>query len=172
MSLIIRVMKCLYISYQLWFGTCCYEVRCCPVVVSQLLPVCHRLKDKVTHVKIHGRGKKYDVGGGKQFDSIEDLIEYYKKCLLVDDKGIAIYLYQVCPTFLWLCIELGTNWKWLLRYPGLQVRFYTKRLVWDHNELVDVVQVSLFSGAHISRSHCVFYPVKCLSINNVPYPVV
>ena len=55
-----------------------------------------RLKDRVTHVKIHGRGKKYDVGGGKQFDSIEDLIEYYKKCLLVDDKGIAIYLYQVC----------------------------------------------------------------------------
>ena len=47
-------------------------------------------------MKIHGRGKKYDVGGGKQFDSIEDLIEYYKKCLLVDDKGIAIYLYQVC----------------------------------------------------------------------------
>jgi len=55
-----------------------------------------RLKDRVTHVKIHGRGKKYDVGGGKQFDTIEDLIEYYKKCLLVDDKGIAIYLYQVC----------------------------------------------------------------------------
>ena len=54
-----------------------------------------RLKDRVTHVKIHGRGKKYDVGGGKQFDSIEDLIEYYKKCLLVDDRGIAIYLYQV-----------------------------------------------------------------------------
>ena len=50
----------------------------------------------MTHVKIHGRGKRYDVGGGKQFDSIEDLIEYYKKCLLVDDKGIAIYLYQVC----------------------------------------------------------------------------
>ena len=46
-------------------------------------------------MRIHGREKKYDVGGGKQFDSIEDLIEYYKKCLLVDDKGIAIYLYQV-----------------------------------------------------------------------------
>ena len=55
-----------------------------------------RLKDKVTHVKIHGKGRKYDVGGGKQFDSIEDLIEYYKKCLLLDDKGVAIYLYQVC----------------------------------------------------------------------------
>ena len=53
----------------------------------------------MTHVKIHGRGKKYDVGGGKQFDSIEDLIEYYKKCLLVDDKGIAIYLYQVGHVF-------------------------------------------------------------------------
>lgn len=55
-------------------------------------------------MKIHGRGKKYDVGGGKQFDSIEDLIEYYKKCLLVDDKGTAIYLYQVCHLviILWL----------------------------------------------------------------------
>ena len=66
--------------------------------LQSILLLC-RLKDNVTHVKIHGRGKKYDVGGGKQFDSIEDLIEYYKKCLLVDDKGIAIYLYQVGHMF-------------------------------------------------------------------------
>jgi len=30
-------------------------------------------------VKIYGRGKKFDLGGGIQFDSVEDLIEYYKK---------------------------------------------------------------------------------------------
>ena len=54
-----------------------------------------RLKERVTHVRIHGRGKKFDVGGGRLFDSIEDLIEYYKKCLLMDDRGTAIYLYQV-----------------------------------------------------------------------------
>jgi len=39
----------------------------------------HRLKDEVVNVKICGRGKKFDLGSGIQFDSIEDLIEYYKK---------------------------------------------------------------------------------------------
>ena len=58
-----------------------------------------RLKERVTHVRIHGKGKKFDVGGGRLFDSIEDLIEYYKKCLLMDDSGTAIYLYQVQHCF-------------------------------------------------------------------------
>lgn len=77
----------------------------------------------MTHVKIHGRGKTYDVGGGKQFDTIEDLIEYYKKCLLVDDKGTAIYLYQVCYQF---CYKLQ-KYTYTCTLP-LIVNVYTKKL--------------------------------------------
>ena len=55
-----------------------------------------RLKDKIVCIKIHANGEKFDVGaGGRQFDSINDLILHYKKYPLTIDKGVDIHLDQV-----------------------------------------------------------------------------
>ena len=53
------------------------------------------MDDKVTHIKIHNKGSKYDVGGGTSFDSLRDLIEHYKKCPLVEVTGNVVHLKQV-----------------------------------------------------------------------------
>lgn len=37
---------------------------------------------------------KYDVGGGGQFDSLADLIEYYKKNPMVETSGTVVHLKQ------------------------------------------------------------------------------
>lgn len=49
----------------------------------------------MTHIKIHNKGNKYDVGGGTSFDSLEELIEHYKKCPLVEVSGNVVHLKQV-----------------------------------------------------------------------------
>ena len=54
-----------------------------------------RLKDEILCVKIYANGEKFDIGGGKQFKSISDLILHYKKYPLKTIKGIDIYLDQV-----------------------------------------------------------------------------
>ena len=53
------------------------------------------MDDKVTHIKIHNKGHKYDVGEGSSFDSLGELIEYYKKCPLVDITGGVVHVKQV-----------------------------------------------------------------------------
>lgn len=53
------------------------------------------MDDKVTHIKIHNKGNKYDVGGGNSFDSLRELIEHYKKCPLVEVTGNVVHLKQV-----------------------------------------------------------------------------
>ena len=54
-----------------------------------------RVDDKVTHIKIHNKGNRYDVGGGTSFDSLGELIEHYKKCPLVEVTGNVVHLKQV-----------------------------------------------------------------------------
>jgi len=54
-----------------------------------------RVKDEIVNVKIHGKGKKFDLGGGNQFDSIEDLIGYYKKYPFSVSDGTIVRLHQV-----------------------------------------------------------------------------
>ena len=55
-----------------------------------------RLKDENICVKIYANGEKFDVGaGGRQFNSINDLISYYKKYPLKTNKGVEIHLDQV-----------------------------------------------------------------------------
>lgn len=44
--------------------------------------------DQVTHVIIHNRDNKYDVGGGQQFDTLKELVEYYKrKPIVIEHSG-------------------------------------------------------------------------------------
>ncbi|XP_015790177.1 tyrosine-protein phosphatase non-receptor type 11 [Tetranychus urticae] len=53
-----------------------------------------RTDDKVTHVIIRFQDNKYDVGGGEQFDSLSELIEYYKKNPMVETSGTVVHLKQ------------------------------------------------------------------------------
>jgi len=53
------------------------------------------VKDEIVNVKIHGKGKKFDLGGGNQFHSLEDLIEYYKKYPFSVSGGTIVRLHQV-----------------------------------------------------------------------------
>lgn len=54
--------------------------------------------DQVTHVRIqcNPTTKKYDVHGGKQFDSLQELVEYYKKNPMVEMKGSVVHLNNPC----------------------------------------------------------------------------
>lgn len=49
-------------------------------------------KAPVTHVKIHYEKDKYDVGGGEEFDSLTELVDYYKKNPMVDTTGTVVAL--------------------------------------------------------------------------------
>ena len=62
------------------------------------------MDDKVTHIKIHNKGNRYDVGGGTSFDSLRDLVEHYKKCPLVEVTGNVVHLKQVGG---WGCVHHG-----------------------------------------------------------------
>jgi len=65
-----------------------------------MINIC-RVDDKITHIKIHNKGNKYDVGGGTSFDSLGELIEHYKKCPLVEVTGNVVHLKQVMG---WGCL--------------------------------------------------------------------
>ncbi|TRY80125.1 hypothetical protein TCAL_09892 [Tigriopus californicus] len=53
-----------------------------------------RSNDRVTHVKIRYNKGRYDVGGGEPFDSLSDLVEYYKKNPMVEESGTVVHLKQ------------------------------------------------------------------------------
>lgn len=53
-----------------------------------------RTDDKVTHVMIRCKDNKYDVGGGEKFDSLTDLIEYYRQNPMVETSGTVVHLKQ------------------------------------------------------------------------------
>ena len=46
-------------------------------------------------MKVCSRGKMFDLGGGKQFGNIEDLIEHYKEHPFKVTDGRQVYLLQV-----------------------------------------------------------------------------
>lgn len=54
--------------------------------------------DTITHVRIrcNPTDKKYDVGGGKQFDSLVELVEHYRKNPMVDVRGSVVHLKTPC----------------------------------------------------------------------------
>uniref|UniRef100_A0A182JH09 protein-tyrosine-phosphatase n=1 Tax=Anopheles atroparvus TaxID=41427 RepID=A0A182JH09_ANOAO len=53
-----------------------------------------RADDKVTHVMIRWHEKMYDVGGGQQFPTLSDLIDYYKRNPMVETCGTVVHLRQ------------------------------------------------------------------------------
>ena len=46
-------------------------------------------------MKIYSKGAKFDLGGGNQFDTIEDLVEYYKQRPFNIAGGKQVNLHQV-----------------------------------------------------------------------------
>ncbi|KAK7868473.1 hypothetical protein R5R35_011217 [Gryllus longicercus] len=53
-----------------------------------------RTDDRVTHVMIRCKDNCYDVGGGDKFDSLSELIEYYKRNPMVETSGTVVHLKQ------------------------------------------------------------------------------
>ncbi|XP_037297486.1 tyrosine-protein phosphatase non-receptor type 11 [Manduca sexta] len=53
-----------------------------------------RTSDRVTHVIIRRQDKKYDVGGGQQFDDLVSLIEHYRSFPMVETTGEVLRLIQ------------------------------------------------------------------------------
>ena len=51
-----------------------------------------RVADEVSHVIIRHRDNKFDMGGGPQFRTLNDLVEHYKKNPLIETSGRVIYL--------------------------------------------------------------------------------
>ncbi|XP_065886034.1 tyrosine-protein phosphatase non-receptor type 11-like isoform X2 [Dysidea avara] len=60
--------------------------------------LCVRVKDEIVDVKVFGKGKKFDLGLGKQFDSVEDLIEYYRKSPFSVSGGAQVKLQKEIET--------------------------------------------------------------------------
>lgn len=51
--------------------------------------------DKVTHIMIRYHHNKYDVGGGKEFSTLTELVEYYKRNPMVETTGTVVNMR--CP---------------------------------------------------------------------------
>ena len=51
-----------------------------------------RVSDRVVHLKIENRLGKFDLGGGKAFDTLQELVDYYKRYPMVESTGAVIYL--------------------------------------------------------------------------------
>ncbi|XP_068202225.1 tyrosine-protein phosphatase non-receptor type 11-like isoform X2 [Palaemon carinicauda] len=51
-----------------------------------------RTDDKVTHVMIRCVDSKYDVGGGRKFDSLSELVEHYRRNPMVEQSGTVVPL--------------------------------------------------------------------------------
>ncbi|MCL4127450.1 UNVERIFIED_CONTAM: hypothetical protein GTU68_054742, partial [Idotea baltica] len=51
-----------------------------------------RTDDKVTHVMIRFQNKAYDVGGGRKFDTLSELVEYYRQNPMVEQSGTVVPL--------------------------------------------------------------------------------
>lgn len=46
--------------------------------------------DKITHVMIRHHNGKYDVGGGEKFNSLQELVEHYKRNPMVETTGTVV----------------------------------------------------------------------------------
>ncbi|XP_076047900.1 tyrosine-protein phosphatase non-receptor type 11-like isoform X2 [Oratosquilla oratoria] len=53
-----------------------------------------RTEDKVTHVMIRCVENKYDVGGGRKFDTLSELVEHYRRNPMVEQSGTVVPLKQ------------------------------------------------------------------------------
>ncbi|XP_048448148.1 tyrosine-protein phosphatase non-receptor type 6-like [Rhincodon typus] len=53
------------------------------------------MRQKVTHIKIMCQDGKYTVGGPNKFDSLTDLVEYYKQSVIEQLDGTKVHLKQV-----------------------------------------------------------------------------
>ena len=51
-----------------------------------------RVDERVSHVIIRNRDGLFDVGGGPQFSSLNELVEHYKKNPMVETSGAVIHL--------------------------------------------------------------------------------
>lgn len=53
-----------------------------------------RTEDKVTHFIIRCLNGQYDAGGGEKFNSLSELIEFYRRNPMVETSGIVVHLKQ------------------------------------------------------------------------------
>ena len=51
-----------------------------------------RCEDRVAHIMIRNKDNKFDVGGDDRFDSLPELLEYYKGNPMVETTGTVIHL--------------------------------------------------------------------------------
>lgn len=66
--------------------------------------------DQVAHIMIHGKPNgMYDVGGGNQFSSLKELIDFYTHTPMVEKNGGLVSLKQV----IWVTFLLYTSLYWL-----------------------------------------------------------
>ncbi|VDO78403.1 unnamed protein product [Soboliphyme baturini] len=54
-----------------------------------------RLEDRVTHIIIRCQNGKFDVGGGDDFDSLAELVDYYRRSPMVETCGTVVHLKYV-----------------------------------------------------------------------------
>ena len=47
---------------------------------------------RVTHVMIRNKEGKFDIGGGERFETLDNLVEYYKKNPMVETTGTVVAL--------------------------------------------------------------------------------
>ncbi|XP_041038345.1 tyrosine-protein phosphatase non-receptor type 6-like, partial [Carcharodon carcharias] len=76
------------------------------------------MKQKVTHIKIMCQDGRYTVGGPQKFDSLTDLVEYYKRSVIEQIDGTKVLLKQVCN--LQCVCERGRVGARLERPPQIQ----------------------------------------------------
>lgn len=66
--------------------------------------------EQVAHIMIHGKPNgMFDVGGGHEFHSLKDLIEFYTNSPLVDRNGGLVTLEQV-GLVLCVCARICIPW--------------------------------------------------------------
>ncbi len=51
-----------------------------------------RMDEHVSHVMIRHKDGMFDVGGGPSFNSLQELMDYYKKNPMVETSGVVIHL--------------------------------------------------------------------------------
>lgn len=66
------------------------------MIIQMLYVNIFRVDDTVKHVMIRNIEGKYDFGGGAEFDTISELVEYYRINPMVEKNGgTVVHLKQV-----------------------------------------------------------------------------
>ena len=84
---------------RLWYQQYILSIPCYyknPSLTFLIVLSCYRHNNEILSAEVYANGAKFYVGaGGKQFNTINDLILHYKNYPLKTDKGVDILLDQV-----------------------------------------------------------------------------